>query len=182
MLFRSLCMPMMLQQAASCSSDAILNATLLYYIAHIISLLYKEEITKKDKIILYGVTACIAMFKYVYILVAGLLFGLLFQKNREKKESIKIIGITILIGSLFTIGWFFITKQYQTIPPETIHYKQEVNVDEAKQLQYIKENPVKFLKTLLREDIAYGMQYIMSAIGSELGWLNVKPNNNYISW
>ena len=30
------------------------------------------------------------------------------------------------------------------------------------------------------EDIAYGMQYIMSAIGSELGWLNVKPNMGVI--
>ena len=37
-----LCMPMMLQQAASCSADAILNATLIYYIAHLLYLTFKE--------------------------------------------------------------------------------------------------------------------------------------------
>ena len=49
-----LCMPMMFQQAASCSADAILNSVLIYYIAHLIYMTFKEtEITKKDKIILY---------------------------------------------------------------------------------------------------------------------------------
>ena len=78
-----LCMPMMLQQAASCSADAILNATLIYYIAHLLYLTFKEtELTKKDKIILYVYTALIAMFKYVYILVAGILLKRLIKNKK----------------------------------------------------------------------------------------------------
>ena len=172
-----LCMPMMLHQAASCSADAVLNATLIYYLAHMVYMMFKEtEITKKDKMVLYILTACIAMFKYVYILMAGVLFSILFQKKIEKKEKFKIIGIMILVGSIFTIGWYIFTSQYKTIAPETLKYNEQVNVDGGRQIQFMKENPIGSLKVLIKEYTIYGIQYVMMAVGSELGWLNVKPN------
>ena len=96
-----LSMPMMLQQAASCSADAVLNATLIYYIVHLVYMVFKEtQITRKDKIILFVFTALIAMFKYIYILVAGILFIAIFNKKEDKKEILKTVGIMILIGSM----------------------------------------------------------------------------------
>ena len=171
-----LCMPMMLQQAASCSSDILVNATIIYYIVHLIYMVFKEnEITKKDKIILYIFTALVAMFKYVYILVAGIIFVTLLKKE-NRKENINIIVVMILIGSIFSIGWFMITSQYKTVPPAMQQYNESVNVDSAKQLDYIIHNPKSFVKTFVNEYTTFGTDYIFGAVGNSLGWLNVNVN------
>ena len=176
-----LCMPMMLQQAASCSADAILNATLIYYIAHLLYLTFKEtELTKKDKIILYVYTALIAMFKYVYILVAGILFITLFNKKIDKKQKIKTVGIMLLIGSMFAVGWYVFTTRYKSAPDVTIEYNRIANVDTSRQIAFIKENPVKFLGVLAREYIVYGPEYVFGAVGNKLGWLDVNVNMGII--
>lgn len=176
-----LCMPMMLQQAASCSADVILNATLIYYIVHLIYMTFKEtEITKKDKIILYILTALIAMFKYVYILVAGILFISVFNKKETKKDKIKTIAIMILIGSIFAIGWFAFTTRYKSSPEAFIEYNKTANVDQSRQISFIKENPIKFLKTFVKEFTIYGTEYIFGAVGSKLGWLNVNIETGII--
>lgn len=170
-----LCMPMMLQQAASCSADAILNASLIYYIAHLVYITFKEtEITKKDKIILYIFTALISMFKYVYILVAGILFITIFNKKQIKKEKLKTIGIMILIGSIFSISWFAFTSRYKSSPDVTLEYNRIANVDTTRQINYIKENTNEFIKTFIKEYIIYGPDYIFDAVGRNLGWLDVK--------
>lgn len=176
-----LCMPMMLQQAASCSADAILNAVLIYYIAHLIYMTFKEtEITKKDKIILYIFTALVAMFKYVYILVAGILFITIFNKKEDKKDKIKTIGIMILIGSIFAIGWFAFGLRFKSSPDVTLEYNRIANVDQGRQIGFIKENPVKFMKTFIKEYIVYGPEYIFGAVGAKLGWLNVNIDASII--
>ena len=177
-----LCMPMMLQQAASCSADAILNAVLIYYIAHLIYMTFKEtEITKKDKIILYIFTALVAMFKYVYILVAGILFITIFNKKEDKKDKIKTIGIMILIGSIFAIGWFAFGLRFKSSPDVTLEYNRIANVDQGRQIGFIKENPVKFMKTFIKEYIVYGPEYIFGAVGAKLGWLNVNIDASIIT-
>ena len=177
-----LCMPMMLQQAASCSADAILNAILIYYIAHLVYMTFKETgITKKDKIILYILTALVAMFKYVYILVAGILFITVFNKKEDRKERLKTIGIMILIGSIFAIGWFTFVSRYKSSPEITIEYNKRANVDTTKQISYIKENPIEFIKTFVREYMVYGPEYIFGAVGSKLGWLNVEVSSGIIT-
>ena len=169
-----LCMPMMMQQAGSCSADTVLNATLIYYITFLIYLVFKEDkITRKDQIMLFGITALIAMFKYVYILVAGILFITIFTKKEEKKEYLKTIGIMILIGSIFSVGWFAITSKYKSVPESMLSYYQSANVDTSKQINYIIENPIKFLRVLINEFIVYGAEYIYGAVGLLLGWLDV---------
>ncbi len=177
-----LCLPMMLQQAASCSGDAILNSVLIYYISHLIYLVFKEEaINKKEQIILYVCTALVAMFKYIYILVAGILLIKLFNKKDERKQNIKIISIMILIGSIFAIGWFVFTSQYKSIPPAFEKYNEISNVNSSNQIEYIKTNPVMFLKTFVNEYLIHGSEYIFGAIGSKLGWLEVEIDFGIIS-
>lgn len=176
-----LCMPMMLQQAGSCSSDAILNATLIYYIAYLLYAVFKKtQLTKKDKIILFTLTALVAMFKYIYILVAGILFITIFSKREERKQNLKTIAIMILIGSIFAIGWFIITSKLKSAPGPFIEYYKTANVDSAKQIEFVKENPLKFVKTFAKEFMIYGPEYIFGAVGSQLGWLNINPNMGII--
>ena len=172
-----LCMPMMLHQAASCSADAVLNATLIYYIVHLLYMIFKETpITKKDEIILYVFTALIAMFKYIYVLVAGILFIAVFHKKEERKSILKTLGIMILIGSIFAIGWFLFTSRFKSAPISFIEYYKAANVDPGKQIEYMKENPLKFIEIFIKEFAIYGQEYVFGAVGAKLGWLDIDVN------
>lgn len=176
-----LCMPMMLQQAGSCSADAVLNAVLIYYIAYLLYAVFKKtELTLKDKIILFVLTALIAMFKYIYILVAGILFITIFSKKEERKQNLRTIGIMILIGSIFAIGWFMISSKLTSTPQSFKEYYTTANVDSSKQIEFIKANPLKFVETFVKEFMIYGSEYIFGAVGSQLGWLNINPNMGII--
>lgn len=176
-----LCMPMMLQQAASCSYDAILNAVLLFYIAHLIYLVFKkEERTKKDKIILYILTALMSMFKYVYILIAGILFIKIFDKKENKKEILKVSAIMIIIGALVGISWMMFSSRFSSTPDAFKAYYEEVNVDSVQQLDYIKGNIFKFGTIFVKEFVIYGQEYIFDSIGQKLGWLEINVNQGII--
>lgn len=176
-----LCMPMMLQQAASCSADSILNAVLIYYIAHLIYMVFKETpTTKKDKIILYIFTALIAMFKYIYILVAGILFITAFAKKEERKKNLKTIVIMILIGAVCAVGWFAYSLSLTSQSEAFAEYFQSENIDASKQIDYIKENTLHFIITFAKEYLFYEQQYIFEAVGTKLGWLDVEINMGII--
>lgn len=177
-----LCMPMMIQQAASCSADAILNAVIIYYIAHLIYMIFKDDaINKKDKIILYVLTALVAMFKFVYIVIAGIFFIILSKNKENKKEKIKSIAIMILIGSIFSLGWMTFSFRYKSQPESFIQYNKIANVDSSRQIGFIKENPIKFIKTFIMEYLKYGLDYIYGAVGTPLGWINVNINTGIIA-
>lgn len=124
-----LCMPMMLQQAASFSADAVLNGFLIYYIAHLIYMIFKEEITRKDRVILYIFTALVGMSKFIYILIAGILFIKLFREKENRKRNLKTIAIMILIGSIFTVLWFIKSSRPKSIPDDVVRYNKEMNVN-----------------------------------------------------
>lgn len=65
-------MPMNLQQVASISPDAFINAILLYYIAFSIYMIFKKDKLNKKEIILYVLLTAIAgIVKMVYVLLAG---------------------------------------------------------------------------------------------------------------
>jgi uncharacterized membrane protein len=159
----------------------VLNAVLIYYIVHLIYLVYKEEkINLKDKIILFILTILIAMFKYIYILVAGILFLNLFKKKDERKEWKKTIAIMICLGSVFMIGWFVFNLRFDSTSDNIKEYYTAIGIDSTSQIQYIKEHPARFVKVILRQFIIFGTDSLYSAIGSHLGWLNVEINSGVI--
>ena len=177
----SLCMPMMLQQAASCSGDSILNSTLIFYIAHLIYMVFKtDKIERKDKIILYIYTALISMFKYIYILVAGILFIKAFKEKEERKETIKTIVIMILIGAIFGAGWYIYTSGLKTQSEAFLQYFESENINPIQQINFIKENPLKLVITFAKEYVLYEQRYIFEAVGSKLGWLDIEVNMGII--
>ena len=177
-----LCMPMMLQQAASCSADSILNATLIYYIAHLLYMVFKEvPITKKDKVILYILTALVGMFKYIYILVAGILFIAIFKKKEEKNDILKTIVIMILIGCIFSLGWFAYTSTLKENPISFTNYFEESNINSSEQIKYIITNPLSVIITFAKEFLIYEQEYIFGAIGSKLGWLDINVSMGIIT-
>lgn len=177
MLSIYLCMPMMMQQTASCSCDAILNAVLVFFICHLLYMVFKKDaLNKRDKIELYVLTAFVAMFKYVYILLAGIVFIALITKKEERKDYIKTIAIMILIGSVFLIGWYLYSGRNTAVPEVFKEYYKITNINPEQQVEFIKSNPMKAVIIFFGEYVRYGIDYIYGAVGSQLGWLDINVN------
>lgn len=169
-------MPMCIQQASSFSPDAAINAILLYYIAHSIYLIFKKEkISIKEWLIYIILTPIICMIKMVYILIAGVGFLIIKRKDITTKFKIVVIVTTIILGSITLLGMFVLSPKYETVPQSTKEYEKKMNVDSSKQIQTIIDNPKHIIKAFLYDYYSMGNYYINSAIGSELGWLEIKP-------
>lgn len=169
-------MPMCIQQASSFSPDAVINAILLYYIAHSIYLIFKKEkISIRELLIYIILTPIIGIIKMVYILIAGVGFLIIKRKDIAKKTKVAIIAITILLGSTALFGMLILSPKYEMVPESTKEYMKNMNVDSSKQIQTMISSPKHVIKAFIYDYYNMGNYYINSAIGSELGWLEINP-------
>lgn len=173
--------PMNLQQVTSMSPDAFINSITLYYLAFSVYMVFKKEKVNKKEIALYIIlTAISGLIKMVYVLLAGVGFLIVKRKDIKSKNKILIIVLTILIGGIFTIGAYLYTTKYSSITEATELYKQEYNVDSGKQMDQIKENPKHILKAFKTDWYDMQKDYMFMAIGSQLGWIEIKPSETII--
>ena len=173
--------PMNFQQVTSISADAFINSMLLYYLAYSIYMIFKKEKLTKKEIILYIIlTAITGIIKLVYILLAGVGFLIVKRKDISTKNKIIVIALTIIIGSIFTIGAYSYTTKYTSTTDATISYKEEFNVDSGKQIEQIKENPRHILKAFYTDWYEMQKDYMFMSIGSQLGWIEIKPSETII--
>ena len=169
-------MPMCMQQASSFSPDAVINGVLLYYIAHEIFLIFKEEkITFKEWLIYIILTPIICLIKMVYILVAGVGFLIIKRKDLTKKNKILIIAITIILGSVTLLGMYIFSPKYEMTAEFSKEYLEKTNVHPTEQVQTIINNPIHILNAFTFDYYNMGNYYINSAIGDDLGWLEINP-------
>ena len=169
-------MPMNLQQVTSISADAFINSILFYYIAFSIYMIFKKEKISKKEIILYIILTAIAgIVKMVYVLIAGVGFLIVKRKDLKVKNKVIIIALTILIGGIFTFGALFMSSRYISSTEATDSYAEEFNVDSGKQIENILNNPKNVIKAYIYDWYNMANEYIYMAIGSQLGWLNIKP-------
>lgn len=174
-------MPMCLQQVTSISADAFINSMLLYYIAFSIYMVFKKEkLTKKEILAYLILTAIAGIVKMVYILIAGVGFLIVKRKDISTKNKALIIAVTILFGGIFTIGTYIYSTRYTSTTEATLIYQEEFNVSSEKQIAQIKENPKHFAKALVTDWYSMQKEYIFMAVGSQLGWLEVKPSETII--
>lgn len=174
-------MPMNLQQVTSISADAFINSILFYYIAFSIYMIFKKEKLQKKEIILYIILTAIAgIVKMVYILIAGVGFLIVKRKDLKSKNKIIIILLTIIIGGIFTLGTLFVSTMYKVDNEAKEIYEKEFNVDSSKQTQTILESPIHAIKAFTTDWYDMQKDYIFMAIGSQLGWLEIKPSETII--
>ncbi len=175
-------MPMNMQQVTSISADAFINTILLYYVAYSIYMIFKKEKLIKKEIAIYIVLTAIAgIVKMVYILIAGVGFLIVKRKDMTNKNKILTITLTIVIGGIFTIGTLIFSTRYTSTTEATIKYKEEFNVDSGKQINEMIHNPKHTIKAFINDWYDMGKHYIYMSIGSELGWLEIKPSETVIT-
>lgn len=178
--FVYLLLPMILCQAISLSADAIINILILIYIAHIMQILYKEEITKKDKIMCIILPLLISISKIAYLPIIGLNFLLIRKKEITKKEKIAILGISTTICIICATAYFIYTMSFPT-PTATKDYIEASNVNSMEQIKTIFTKPFVYIKAMIKTTYTYGQYYLDTFIGSQLGWLDITVNRTIIN-
>ncbi|MBQ2938161.1 MAG: DUF2142 domain-containing protein [Clostridia bacterium] len=175
-------MPTCMQQATSISADAFINSILLYYIAYSIYMIFKKDKLSKKEILGYIVlTGLVGILKMVYILIAGVGFLIIKRKDLTKKEKTIIILITIVFGSIVMLASYISSTKYTSTTEANIIYQEQFNVNSSEQIALIMKNPKHVIKAFINDWYYMGKHYVYMAIGSELGWLEIKPSETIIT-
>lgn len=175
-------MPMCMQQVTSISADAFINSVLFYYIAYSIYIVFKKEKLEKKEIIIYILlTALTGVLKMIYILIAGVGFLIIKRKDLNVKQKILIIISTILFGSIILLISYILGSGYSSTTDATIAYQKEFNVNSGEQISLMINEPKHAIKAFINDWYSMGKHYIYMAIGSQLGWLEVKPSETIIT-
>lgn len=167
-------MPMVIQQATSVSPDAIINAVTIFFIAYVLYLTFKAtQISKKEIVMIFGMTIFMAVAKIVYLPLVGLLFLLICNKKLDKKKKLIVIIGSILIGAIVGVSWYL----YQSRYVDEREYVQLNNINAVEQIKNIISNPVGFINTLKNTTEQVGSQYLLGLVGNKLGWQSIQVPN-----
>ena len=172
-LFFVATLPISIQQAASCSPDAMINSLSLLLISYFLYL-YSEEnikITQREIIIFSLIGVFVTLAKVTNIFLVGLI--LIIPKERfsnEKKvfliKGMVIVGIVILGGVYYLYTMSFPMNLEHKAYLESI----EAEVVAGKQLQYILNNTLKWMHDFLASLIEQADNYVITL--NSFGWLD----------
>lgn len=166
-------LPMTLQQAASCSYDAIVNGIAFVFISYCLRVAFSDrKITARDIIILFILGSIFAAAKAgVYIFVCLLIF--IIPKNRFKNHKRYIISIAGIIGAALATLLYFnnvkVTKAVTITSKELANYSSQV----AYPFSYLFHNPFAFIKMVYNTIVNQSDFYLSTLIGGELGWYTI---------
>ena len=170
-LFISL-LPIIVQEAASFSSDALTISISFFLISYILYLKEKKEfLTKKEYLILFISSIICSMSKIVYIPIILLAYILPKDLFKSKKDKIIKISIMILICIIINGGWTLYATRY------LIEYN--AGVDSKAQLKYILTHPINYIYNILKTMVIFGPGFIYQAYGRKLGLLDVDVGRYY---
>lgn len=131
-------LPISIQQAASCSPDAMINAIAILLVALSINMYCAEDgsLTKK-KILFFTILGLLeTIMKVTNICMVGLILVIPFTKFKDRRRSyfVKagIICCAIIIGAVY----YYYTRKFP-ISLEHLSYLQGAGVDSAEQIKYI---------------------------------------------
>lgn len=162
-------MPMFLHQATSISADSVLNTTVMFFIAFVLYLFYKKEnVSKKECIVLVVLSCLISVSKYVYTPIIFISAIMIWTKNMGKKQKITTLCLSFILPIFLAASYYLLTSNYESAFNE---YLTTNNVDRIGQVQNIVNNPVGYisiLKNTLRDN---SLIYARQMVGSSLGWL-----------
>lgn len=168
-LFFISALPMSIQQASSCSPDAIVNMSAILLIAYFLYLYCSEEeiITWKHIIIYLVLCALVTLSKMTNVFMAGLI--LLIPKSRFKSiRSAVLSKILVILCSVFCAGTYYWYIMRFPSSQEHLVYMQETNVNSGEQINYIITNFPEWFRHFGGALVNNFETYIITL--SEFGW------------
>ncbi len=169
-VFAFLLNPLMIQEAASVASDAFINATTIFFISFSIYLMFlKREIILSEKIIYIALIIAISFAKYIYFPLSFISILLFWSKGfKEKKNKIFII-LTLILSVILGFLSYYIGTLYEDVRP----YVLDNNISSKGQIAFILNNPLGFVKVLIRNLYLNGETYNYQLWGGSLGFLEI---------
>ena len=162
-------MPMFLHQATSISADSIINTLIMFFIAFILNLYFKnDKITKKESVILVILSCLISISKYVYTPIIFIGAIMIWSKNIDKRQKIITLCLMIILPMILGVGYYLYTSSYETTFME---FFTTNDVNSSKQLEHMISNPLEYIKTIGNTLKTTSTTYINQMIGGILGWL-----------
>lgn len=156
--------PIWIQQGTAITADTMINSFTFLLLSFIFYLYNKKEKITNKEINIYGLLAiAISFMKMVYFPLSALGL-LLFSKIKDKKQKKKII-IIIILTVIFALLNYIISNQY-TFPKS---HQLEYGIDSMKQLSWILNHPISYVKVLLNTFITNGEFYLYTMLGRNLG-------------
>lgn len=179
LLFAVTMLPMTCHQMFSLSYDAVLNATSFFCIAYGMFFVYQSDKVEKKDIVLYSLGGLILLTvkgsAYAFILVIPILAKYFNPNGYEIAKKTKIIIFAIVITCIVLLNFrSFIstgtTSSLGTVSGENlVPWSGTPSYTLSSLLTDIPGTIMLFINTFIEK----GVWYINTAIGSELGWLNI---------
>ena len=179
MPFKKICilvvsfMPMMLQEAASLSADALTIGMSFFLISYVLHIKYgKEKVDRKDKIILSISSIVMSLCKIVYLPICLVLFLIPFSKFKSKKDKyMNIISLAIIVVFI-NLFWLKISSSY------LIEFN--AGVSSIDQVKFILMHPVDYIKIFYQSLYNNITLYVYNIIGFSLCYFDVNLSYLYI--
>lgn len=169
LLFAISISPMSIQQAASCSVDAMINGITILYIAFFLYLYNKKYINKKETLMFYILSILVVLAKVTNICIAGLILLLPLEMNEKKKKSYFIKGIGVFGICVIAIVYYLHTLDFATNLSQ-VDYITQMNVNGEEQIKYIMNNFSHWFRMFIAAMI--NQVYISVVQLSTFGWLS----------
>lgn len=179
LLFAVIMLPMACQQMFSLSYDAVINAASFFCIAYGMSFVYQSDKVEKKDIVLYALAGLLLLTikgsAYAFILVIPILAKYFNPNGYEIAKRTKIIIFVIVIACIVLLNFrSFIstgtTSSLGTVSGENlVPWSGTPSYTLSSLLTDIPGTIMLFINTFIEK----GVWYINTAIGSELGWLNI---------
>lgn len=164
--------PMMLQLAASLSTDSCILAICILSIAYFMYLYDKNKIDNKDIIIVCSMIIFVILVKYVYLPIFGIYFCLIPKLMHLKKEQVKLIlGFGFICVILLLLSNYL--KKDMTTSAAFQEYYAVANVNSSEQIKFLLSGKLNVLRVLYHTLQVHSEFYINSMVTC-LGWLTIE--------
>lgn len=143
-------LPTTLYQAASLSQDSLVMAGVFISFALAISLLAKKSIPSKKMIAAISLAiTCVALTKYVYVLliIPILLLWIIAVNRKARTRAAFIVAVILLLPSLFLTAWNLQLSAEVTSSASVLESSSKVISPES-QLKFIFTQPLAYIESL----------------------------------
>lgn len=166
-------MPMMLQEATSLSADALTIGMSFFLISYVLHIKYdKENVEKKDKIILSISSIVMSLCKIVYLPICLTLFLIPFNKFKSRKDKyVNIISLAFIVVFI-NLLWLKISSSY------LIEFNP--GVSSIDQVKFVLMHPIDYIKIFYQSLCNNITLYVYNIIGFSLCYFDVNLSYLYI--
>ncbi len=164
-------LPISLQEAGSLAADSITNAICTFFVAYVIYLIYSsDKLNKRDYAILTITSILVALVKIIYLPICALMYLIPSNKFDSKKKKFIVLTVIFVISCVLNLTWLRFVQH---------NYLQAYNgAIPSKQLEYIFDDPIRYLLICAREFNVHVEYYVRGLLGDNLSNFDV----NMSSW